>query len=401
MSMISRRHRVGLAAPARSSGSRQGCKPSQAKRRASVLYSWSDPGDSGPLWFAVDDLRRTLMPCTAPTASVQDATGERRRSRSAFPLCFARHRHEPHRCDELAVEAFLGPRDPHKILVRASNRRHEVATNLELIQQGARDTRWRRGGKHDRIERSALGPALVPVADSRVHRAITQLPKQTRGGSAQLGNHLDRIHLADTFRQYGRLIARACADLQDPHLLPGLDELGHQCHDIGLRDRLSLTNRQRIISICQITQMRGNKPMPGHLAHRAEDGLAANSPFPKLPLNHLAPAGLMIGSLHDRLKLRGHRRSWMTCDAELPEKTMKEQKTQGLEVCHDAVPPICQIEGNDHDRQSSLQVDQSRSRVRPVTHGTTQSAKAFQPHSNNNGISLERVMNFSPVASVE
>ena len=126
--------------------------------------------------------------------------------------------------------------------------------------------------------------------------------------------------------------------------------------------------------------------MPGHLAHRAEDGLAANSPFPKLPLNHLAPAGLMVGSLHGRLKLRGHRRSWMTCDAELPEKTMKEQKTQGLEVCHDAVPPICQIEGNDHDRESSLQVDRSRSRARPGTHGTTQSAHFHKLHFNNNGV---------------
>ena len=152
-----------------------------------------------------------------------------------------------------------------------------------------------------------------------MHRAITQLPKQAGGGSAQLGNHLDRIHLTDAFRQYGRLIAGTRADLQHPHLLPGLDELGHQCHDIRLRDRLPLTNRQRIISIRQITQIRGHEPMPGHLAHRAQDGLAANSPFPKLPLNHLAPAGLMIGPLHDRLKLRGHRRSWMTRDAKLPE----------------------------------------------------------------------------------
>src|SRR5271157_1118087 len=312
--------------------------------------------------------------------------GEDCRSRSAFSLGFARHRHEPHRRDDLAGEAFLGSRDPHKILVPAAYRRHEAATYLELIQQGPGDTLGRRGGEHDGIERSALGPALVPVADSRVHRAITKLPKQTRGGSAQLGNNLDRIDLPDAFRQYGRLIARARADFQHPHLLPGLDELGHQGHDIGLRDRLSLTNRQRIISICQITQMRGHEPMPGHLAHRAQNGLAANSPFPELPLNHLAPVGVVVGFLHGRLKLRRHRRSWMTCDAERPEQTMKEQKTQRLEVCHDAVPPILETEGDDHDREPSLQVDRSRSCGRPGTHGTTHAAQFHELHFSNSGV---------------
>jgi len=65
---------------------------------------------------------------------------------------------------------------------------------------------------------------------------------------------------------------------------------------------------------------------------------------------------------------------------------MKEQKTQRLEVCHDAVPPILETEGDDHDREPSLQVNRSGPGARPGTHGTIHAAQFHKNHFNNNGV---------------
>lgn len=40
-------------------------------------HPWSDPGGFRMPWFAMDNLSRTMLPCTAPRTSVQDATGKR------------------------------------------------------------------------------------------------------------------------------------------------------------------------------------------------------------------------------------------------------------------------------------------------------------------------------------
>ena len=75
-------------------------------------------------------------------------------------------------------------------------------------------------------------------------------------------------------RQHRALVSAPAADLQ--HTITGrkVKDIGHQRHDIGLGDRLPLTDWQRDVAVRVALLVGSDKGMAGHPAHRLHYPLA-------------------------------------------------------------------------------------------------------------------------------
>src|SRR5205814_512531 len=95
------------------------------------------------------------------------------------------------------------------------------------------------------IERRGLRPALGPIADPQRDVVITQLVETFLRLLSEGGMALDRVNLTCASAHDGRGVSRACADFENT--VPGsqLCSLDHERHNVGLGDRLLLTDRQR------------------------------------------------------------------------------------------------------------------------------------------------------------
>ena len=95
--------------------------------------------------------------------------------------------------------------------------------------------------------------------------------------------------------EYCSLITATRADLQNA--VRGLDfeQLGHQCHDVGLADGLAATDRQGPIIVSRGLQLRRYKKVPGHLSHGFDDALVIDAtPGWHQLLAHHSFAGLSV-----------------------------------------------------------------------------------------------------------
>ena len=77
--------------------------------------------------------------------------------------------------------------------------------------------------------------------------------------------------------QHGGLIAGAGADLQRAATRREAQQVGHQGDDIGLRYRLSVTDRQWAISIGEVAQVRGDKGITRRATHGIKHILAQHN----------------------------------------------------------------------------------------------------------------------------
>ena len=106
-----------------------------------------------------------------------------------------------------------------------------------------------RGRDDDRVERAAFRPAVIAIGDLSLHVAVS-LRRQVFGrGLAELGDDLDRADLPDERRQHRRLVARTGPNLEHHVVRLGLEEVGHQRHDEGLRDGLAVADLDRTVVI--------------------------------------------------------------------------------------------------------------------------------------------------------
>ena len=81
--------------------------------------------------------------------------------------------------------------------------------------------------------------------------------------------------MAAQFSQHGRLIAAAGADLQGAALRSRLGQLGHQGHDVRLRDGLPFADRQGAVFVGQRPDHLRYEPLPVDSAHDFQN-LSAN-----------------------------------------------------------------------------------------------------------------------------
>jgi hypothetical protein len=94
---------------------------------------------------------------------------------------------------------------------------------------------------------TSAGAAVTTIESKGA--ASPELVEELHRPPSERLDYLDCVNLPHQFGQDRRLIARPGADFQ--HAVPGLgiEEIGHQCDQEGLRDRLAFTDRERSVLI--------------------------------------------------------------------------------------------------------------------------------------------------------
>jgi hypothetical protein len=128
-----------------------------------------------------------------------------------------------------------------------------------------------RGGDYDGIEWSRLLPSEVPISIFHPDFIVSQVFQALGRLLRQVPVNFNRVHLVGQLGQNGCLIARAGPNLQDFLSRLYLKDLGHQGHDIGLRDRLSFSDGQGMIRIGLASQGGINEKMARNPAHDLQD----------------------------------------------------------------------------------------------------------------------------------
>ncbi len=103
----------------------------------------------------------------------------------------------------------------------------------------------------------------------------------------ELGDALDRDHLRSELGEYGCLVARPGADIEDA-LAPVQAEEGADRGDHErLRDRLVVSDRERAVAIGMRAQAVRHEAVARDASHRLEDALVAYAASAQLELDHL------------------------------------------------------------------------------------------------------------------
>ena len=189
------------------------------------------------------------------------------------PLVFggAGHRDEAHREDGFALQLRAALAQQVEVLLTGlADRDDHAAAIPELVDQRLRNV-IRGAGDDDRVEGRGFQPALVAIAVPYPDVAVAESGEIARRLPGQRFNDLDAVHLAHQARQDRRLIARSGTDLKHPIARLRLQFLGHEGDDVGLRNRLSMADRQRAVVIGVGPELGRNEFMSRHRGHRLED----------------------------------------------------------------------------------------------------------------------------------
>ena len=121
-----------------------------------------------------------------------------------------------------------------------------------------------RRGHDDRVERRGLGPAVVTVAEARLHAVVAEPREPPAGLPGQRLHDLDGVDLCGQLREHRRLISRAGADLEGAPAWLDLEQVGHERNDVGLRDGLAVTDGQGAVRVGGGARLLGNELVPRH-----------------------------------------------------------------------------------------------------------------------------------------
>ena len=134
------------------------------------------------------------------------------------------------------------------LCVTGSDRYHDPATDLQLIEQRGRHI-GATGCDDDRAERGMLRPAERAVTAADLDVVITKFREPLLRDVSKLGVALDREDAGGDRRVHSRCVARARPDLEDSIVRLELRRLGHECDDVGLRNCLAGLNRKRPVVV--------------------------------------------------------------------------------------------------------------------------------------------------------
>ena len=135
-----------------------------------------------------------------------------------------------------------------------------------------------RRGDDDGVERRRLRPAQIAVADARLHVRVAEPRQRRRRLASETVDDLDAVDLVGDLRQHRRLVAAAGSDLE--HLGTGrqLEQIGHQRHDVRLRDGLPFADRQRPVAVGGALLLAGHEFVTRHRAHGRQHALVEHGP---------------------------------------------------------------------------------------------------------------------------
>ena len=142
------------------------------------------------------------------------------------------------------------------------------------------------GGHHDGIEGRRFGVAEGAIAPDDVGVAIAQILQCTVRTVGQCLVAFDRPHLGRHAAQHRGPVARTGTDLQHAVLRTDLGCLGHRGHDVGLRDRLSLRDRQGMVLVCELGLIGRDEPFTGNGSHGSQHPGMDDSPPGQVALDH-------------------------------------------------------------------------------------------------------------------
>jgi len=132
------------------------------------------------------------------------------------------------------------------------------------------------------------GGAVVKLGNNIV---IAQLVEDFSGLRQQPVNSLNGIDTLTNARQYGSLIPGTCTNFKNPLVSFKPQELGHLGNNVGLGNRLTGGNRQRIIPIGPGPHGIFYKKMARHCTHRLKGLFIVYTARPELIFDHSGTAG--------------------------------------------------------------------------------------------------------------
>src|SRR5208282_224942 len=160
--------------------------------------------------------------------------------------------------------------DEHELLrIGDAGGNDHAAAGFELEEKV-----WRHklgcGRHHDLVERAMFGQAVMSVAALELDVLIAEALEARARRLEELFDDLDAVYPGRELREYRGLVAEPRADFE--HLVAWLDleEIGHECHDEGLGDRLAVADREWRIRIGVFTQLRWHEIVPRHAAEGVE-----------------------------------------------------------------------------------------------------------------------------------
>ncbi len=143
-------------------------------------------------------------------------------------------------------------------------------------------------GDDDRIKRGVLGPPEVAVPLAYVHIVVAETFQALPSGSSERLNDLNGVDLIRDFGEYCGLIAASGPHFEDDILRIRIQDLGHVRDNVGLRDRLAVTDRKRSVGI-RLVLVRGRYELvPRGRAHSIQDRRMLNAGACNVALYHPA-----------------------------------------------------------------------------------------------------------------
>ena len=180
--------------------------------------------------------------------------------------------------------------DDELLVVAEPDGEDDPSTELELLDERGGNLARRRGQK-DRVERRLFGPAPIAVAGANRDVGVAELAKPRLRPLGERQDDLDRVDPGGEAGEDRRVVARAGADLEHPVAGREAELLAHDRDDVGLRDRLALADRQRVVGVGFGAKGSGHEQMPRHLGHRGEDAFVADAAGGDLALDHEGAIG--------------------------------------------------------------------------------------------------------------
>src|SRR5439155_1641652 len=139
------------------------------------------------------------------------------------------------------------------------------------------------------MERGALRPAARAVAQPGLEVREPQPTEPLLRFDEQIGEPLDRPHAGAQVRQDRRLVSRPGADLEYPVAAPDREALRHQCHDVGLGDRLAAPDRKRSVLVGVVREVRRQEPLARQACQRREQSPVGDAARRELARHHAPP----------------------------------------------------------------------------------------------------------------
>ena len=129
------------------------------------------------------------------------------------------------------------------------------------------------------------GPVPRYREDVAVAAAAFQIPPR---GLRQARDQLDGYHRCRERAQHRGEIARARAHIQDVFAAGQLQQFGHECGHVRLRNGLLITNRNRLIAVRQDTHIGRHKLFARNHSHRSQNPFVPNPAAVQLRFHHRA-----------------------------------------------------------------------------------------------------------------